>query len=61
MLRPLAVFAMLALTAEPALAVDQAAKAFVQGIYRVYETTSGASISVRERRWGATSPRPQRR
>jgi hypothetical protein len=39
MLRPLAVFAMLALTVEPALAVDQAAKAFVQGIYRVYETS----------------------
>ncbi len=37
MLRPLAVLGMLALTAEPGLAVEQAAKAFVEGIYQTYE------------------------
>jgi hypothetical protein len=39
MLRPLAVLGMLALTAEPALAVDQAVKAFVEGAHRIYEAS----------------------
>ncbi len=39
MLRPLAVLGTLALAAEPALAVDQAAKAFVEGAHRIYEAS----------------------
>ena len=48
MLRTLAVCAELGLTAAPALAVDPAAKAFVEGLYRTYERSeNGLDISSR--------------